>query len=220
MATQYAFGKIVTDGLVLALDAADRNSYPGSGTTWSDVSGNNNSGSLINGPTYNSANGGNIVFDGVDDYVSIPSITWTPSSFTLFWIIKPNTSTDYNQFIGATNGWGFFVFHTTTTGRVYVGIDIPTRITPSDLTSQIVFTGVYQSFCFTYGSGVGSFYKNGTFLISKNMTTPLAWSGFSIGGANTNTINGNIGPVQIYNRALSAQEVLQNYNAQKSRFNL
>ena len=61
---------IITQGLVLALDAADRNSYPGSGTTWTDLSGNGNTGTLTNGPTYNSANGGSIVFDGSNDYVN------------------------------------------------------------------------------------------------------------------------------------------------------
>jgi hypothetical protein len=70
MAVQYASGKIVTSGLVLALDAADKNSYPGSGTTWTDLSGNGNNGTLVNGPTFSSANGGSIVFDGVDDYVT------------------------------------------------------------------------------------------------------------------------------------------------------
>ena len=59
--------KISTDGLVLALDTANRKSYPGSGTVWNDLSGNGNNGSLINGPTFNGANGGSIVFDGVDD---------------------------------------------------------------------------------------------------------------------------------------------------------
>ena len=68
MATQYAFGKIVTDGLVLALDAADKNSYPGSGTTWRDMSGNNITGSLINSPTFNTSNGGNFGFVA-DDYI-------------------------------------------------------------------------------------------------------------------------------------------------------
>ncbi len=68
MATQFAFGKIVTDGLVLALDAADRNSYPGSGTTWTDLSINKSNSTLTNSPIFNSSNGGSIVFDGVDDY--------------------------------------------------------------------------------------------------------------------------------------------------------
>ena len=73
MATQYAFGKIVTNGLVLALDAADRNSYPGSGTTWFDVSGNNNHITLTNGPTFDSGSIKSISFDGVDDFGTINS---------------------------------------------------------------------------------------------------------------------------------------------------
>lgn len=62
-------GPIVTDGLVLCLDAANPKSYPGSGTAWMDLSGNGNNGTLTNGPTYNSGNKGSIVFDGVNDYV-------------------------------------------------------------------------------------------------------------------------------------------------------
>ena len=61
----------VTSGLVLCLDAGNAKSYPGSGTVWTDLSGNGNTGTLINGPTYNSANGGSIVFDGVNDYANI-----------------------------------------------------------------------------------------------------------------------------------------------------
>jgi hypothetical protein len=79
--------RIVTDGLVLALDAANTKSYPGSGTTWSDLSGNSNNGELVNGITYDDTNLGSLVFDGVDDYVQItkvPSIDFTPtSSFTM-----------------------------------------------------------------------------------------------------------------------------------------
>jgi hypothetical protein len=64
--------RIVTDGLVLALDAANSLSYPGSGTTWTDLSGKGNNGTLVNGPTFDQANGGSIVFDGTDDYVNLP----------------------------------------------------------------------------------------------------------------------------------------------------
>ena len=67
--------KIVRSGLQLHLDAADRKSYPGSGTTWFDLSGNSRHGTLLNGPVFNSGNGGYISFDGVDDYVNIPNAT-------------------------------------------------------------------------------------------------------------------------------------------------
>ena len=80
--------KIITDGLVMHLDAAQLRSYPTTGTTWTDLSGNGNNGTLINGPTFNSGNGGSIVFDGVNDYVTgFNSISInTTSSFAIeFW---------------------------------------------------------------------------------------------------------------------------------------
>ena len=61
---------IVTDGLVLALDAGDRNSYPGSGTTWNDLAGSNNL-TLYNSPSFSSNNGGHFLFDGANDYMTI-----------------------------------------------------------------------------------------------------------------------------------------------------
>ena len=70
MATKYS-PKTVTNGLVLSLDAANTKSYPKSGTTWTDLSGNSNNGTLTNGPTFSAVNGGCIVFDGVDDYVDV-----------------------------------------------------------------------------------------------------------------------------------------------------
>jgi hypothetical protein len=80
--THIATKGIVQSGLVLNLDAGVSSSYPGSGTTWTDLSGNGNTGTLTNGPTYNSANGGSLVFDGVDDYVNVgtPSIVWKNNS--------------------------------------------------------------------------------------------------------------------------------------------
>ncbi len=65
------YGNIVKDGLVLLLDAAKKDSYPGSGTLWRDVSGNGNNGTLTNGPIFNSNNGGSVVFDGSNDYVPL-----------------------------------------------------------------------------------------------------------------------------------------------------
>jgi hypothetical protein len=74
--------KIITSGCVLSLDAADKLSYKGSGTTWKDLSGNNNTGTLTNGPTFNAGNMGSIVFDGTNDYVG----------FTYNSIFNPSTS--------------------------------------------------------------------------------------------------------------------------------
>jgi hypothetical protein len=213
--------RIITNGLVLYLDAANTRSYPGSGTTWNDLSRSGNNGTLVNGPTYSSANLGSIVFDGTDDYVNCSSITWTPTSFTLMWVVNPKTRTDYNQRLLAFNDWGSFVFHTTTNGGIYVGTDVATRFTPSQLPSNTLVLDQNQIFTFTFNSGSAAFYKNGILLASRNgMTLPGPWGGFNIGRPDSNTINGTIGYVQIYNRALSATEILQNYNATKTRFGL
>ena len=90
--------KIITDGLVLCLDAADQNSYSGSGNTWTDLSGNGNNGTLINGPTFTSENYGSIIFDGSNDYMSVNNNYNHFAETVIVWA-KSNTST-WNQY-----GW-------------------------------------------------------------------------------------------------------------------
>ncbi len=85
--------KIVTDGLVLALDAGNTKSYTSGSTTWFDKSGNANNGTLTNGPTFSSANGGSIVFDGVDDRVEFGSFGSLPTQGTIqFWMYSISIS--------------------------------------------------------------------------------------------------------------------------------
>jgi hypothetical protein len=222
MATQYANGKIVTDGLVLCLDASDKNSYPGSGTTWTNVAGTNN-GTLTNGPTFNSANGGSIVFDGSNDYIStgyntqlqdFTAIAWFKSGVagaryyerildksydTGFWMGR-----NYNQ----SNKWGGGIRNTTAP-------DYGIFLTLSDSNWHfltMIRSGTTQ---ILYGDGISNTTSttcSGTQLSSTNLSIGTDFS--------NGYILGNIASVQIYNRALSASEVLQNYNAQKSRFNL
>ena len=86
-------GSIVTNGLVLALDASDRNSYVSGSTTWNDMSGNSYNGTLTNGPTFNSGSGGSIVFDGSNDYVAIPITNTVYSSLTFTAMINTSTQT-------------------------------------------------------------------------------------------------------------------------------
>jgi hypothetical protein len=102
---------IITQNLVLCLDAANSKSYPGSGTTWTDLSGNGNNGTLANGVGYNSGNGGSLVFDGVDDYVSLTSADLRfggSNSYTFDFFIKvPHSTTNQTIFSNgnlATNG--------------------------------------------------------------------------------------------------------------------
>jgi len=83
--------KIISNGLVLYLDAANNKSYPRTGTTWYDLSGNNNNGTLTNGPTFNSANGGSIVYDGADDSVNLSLVSSNVNNVTTEVWFKANT---------------------------------------------------------------------------------------------------------------------------------
>jgi len=219
--------RIVTNGLVLCLDAGSRKSYGGSGTIWRDLVGGNNGG-LVNGPTFNSANGGSIVFDGVDDYASFN----TPSSITL---TTPQTWEVWCSVIRITD-WGYIIHNNSTAetiGSSFLTIGIETtdvyfatfnkldriisNIVPSlNQTNQIVliWDGLNQSM-----------YINGLFQGSKSLTTLSALDTITSIASTYRVptyrpVKGNIANVKVYNRALSATEVLQNYNALKGRFGL
>jgi hypothetical protein len=234
MATQYAFGKIVTDGLVLALDAADKNSYPGSGTTWTDISGNNITGSLINSPTFNTSNGGNFGFV-TDDYVIMeensalntqtPSVeVWIKTNATNqngFWFEKGQANTQYSLFQEDTRtDDGIIVWRQNLT-TVFASSQSTTTATYLNTTNWAQVVG-------TFISGDRRTYINGILRTSDAQTGIITTNtnGMSIGvyggfnGGRGYFYNGNIAIVRVYNKALSASEVAQNYNAQKSRFNL
>jgi Concanavalin A-like lectin/glucanases superfamily len=232
---------VVTNGLVLALDAANTKSYPGSGTVWNDLSGNNNSGSLINGPTFSSANGGSIVFDGTNNYVAINAPTNIQSqNFSVSVWINPlapvnaiTTIIDYDHASTLVQGWVLQSEDATTNRYYYFGYYDGTAFQP---TTGI---GVGKGIQITNSIWQNIIYvKSGTSLIgylngiqSVNYTAGNATVSYQagknlrIGGVISTTVGnryykGNIPQAQIYNRALSADEISQNYNAVKSRFNL
>ena len=219
--------KIVTDGLVLYLDAANTRSYPGTGTTWSDLSRSGNNGSLINGPTFNSGNGGSIVFDGVNDYTSLNFIN--PFQETIIIWVKSNTATwNENGWISSsrrqnghiihpnqgTAGVGFYILNSV------AGFTLVGTITPSSITLP-------NMYCITTnGSNSHKIYLNGslqtTNTTSITRTTTPSLQTYEI--AKDDTVarygNGTYYNVLRYNRELSASEILQNYNATKTRFGL
>jgi hypothetical protein len=225
-----AFGngpRIVTSGLVLNLDAADRNSYPGSGTTWKDMSGNNITGSLINSPTFNTSNGGNFGFV-TDDYVIMEENsalnTQTPSvevwfktnsiNQSGFWFEKGQVNTQYSLFQENES----IVWRQCT----------PFLQSQYTTTANYVNTTNWFQVVGTFISGDRRLYISGVLANSDNQTGTIATNtnGMSIGvyggfnGGRGYFYNGNIAIVRVYNRVLSPSEVLQNYNAQKSRFGL
>jgi hypothetical protein len=234
MATQFAFGKIVTDGLVLALDAADKNSYPGSGTTWRDLSGNNNNGTLTNGPTFSSTNGGSIVFDNIDDYVNLG----TPS--TLAGLQVPLTICLWAK-IPTTDSYDvlYSAYGSVINSRLYSMLRLDSGVfryftsisngSFQQYGTLVPITNVWNFYAVTVSGTLSSafltMYLNTSsqgFSLSALSTTPDLTVPIRIGanGSGTEPWNGNIASCSVYNRALSASEILQNYNAQKSRFNL
>ena len=220
----YTGPNIITNGLVLALDAANNKSYSGSGTTWSDLSGNGNSGNLTNGPTFNSANGGSIVFDGTNDYVLTTTNTaFSTNPFSIDMWFKPSGSQPTNSTLiciaatAATTNWQ--ISFNTNTLVFQAGSGIVGTSTYTALNSWVNFTVVRES----TSTDQTRFYINGnldvSFTVTNNFTDVV---GYRIGmnrGSNA-FFGGNIANTKIYNKALPASEVLQNYNAQKSRFNL
>jgi len=208
---------IVTNGLVLNLQAGNLRSYPGSGTVWKDVSGNaiSSDGILTNGPTFNSSDGGSIVFDGVNDAViwnsnPLSSLTsaktydvWIKfdssivNTFTIscgtYMVYLESKNTWYVNQAGASNSFLSWTFSTGWTNFVY----------SFDGTNHICYiNGVARTI--NFGSGVSS--QTNLFIGNRiQMDSPM---------------KGNIATTRMYNRGLSATEILQNYNATKGLFGL
>ena len=234
MATQYSFGKIVTDGLVLCLDAADRNSYVSGSTTWRDVAGSNN-GTLTNGPTFNTGSGGNIVFDGVDDYVEIGDVASLDQTFTNITIstwLKPSLVSSEKAIMGKMGSAGNrgFQFILNSGNTVYMSyFSSPSGSETILNTPSPLVTSSFSNVAFVFNGGIShTFYLNGTSVSSSTVSIPATFNGFNNvsfrladrGDGVVAKYTGSIALTQIYNRALTASEVLQNYNAQKSRFGL
>jgi hypothetical protein len=241
MATQFAFEKIVTNGLVLAADPADTNSYPGSGTSWRDMSGNNNNGALTNGPIFDSGSIKSIFFDGTNDLVNFgasSSLNVTNNvSFDIWFKLGNNygvVGSTYGGIIAKRtefSGISTFGVNQNGTGNLFqiyfnsVGSYQVLSFSTSQYFSPNIWVNLSATFLQSGGNTIITAYKNGFFISSGSFAgnIPAASSANVTVGCsylNQEFTNMNCGPVKVYNRALSALEVLQNYNAQKSRFNL
>ena len=207
---------IVRDGLVFHVDASKSNSYAGVGNTIYDISGSGKIGTLTNGPTFSGLNGGSIAFDGSNDYILFPNSDVMGSVYTQNIWFKKNSSSVSDladaQYSGALVYSGSIVFYYT-------------NVPPVTLTAYYSFAiGVWYCLSLVRGSSVKQIYLNGNILASTGSTDMYDAPGtnFVIGsnGGNSEFLNGNIAQVQIYNRALSSTEILQNYNALKTRYGL
>jgi hypothetical protein len=233
--------KIVTDGLVLALDAGNVKSYVSGSTTWFDKSGFGNNGTLTNGPTFSSVNGGGIIFDGTDDYV-ITTSGLTPalniiSSITLETWLKSTAlanavhgdgvnskgvSSDgnsgvYETLLAQTGGNNYPFF------RMRIGSSTPTYF-PTNI--PINLNQIYH-FVSTYDGNTIRIFINGIESgtgLSQTGTIEANTQGLTTGvrfqRGSDSFFTGNIFINRIYNRALSSTEILQNFNALRGRFGI
>lgn len=221
--------KIVTNGLVLALDAGNTKSYPGSGTTWTDLSGRGNHSTLTNGPTYSSANKGVMTFDGTDDYVSVPyfpiTSQLTASAFVSISSSREGQAVISNWDVYSTSSW--LLLSSGLSGQAG-----KVQLYFKDSTAQlyIVNSGIslslntYYYLTFTFNEGMGLLYINGVLVggIGTISATSLFQNALPmwIGRYTSTYSTGSTSQVTVYNRALSQAEILQNFNTSRGRYGI
>jgi hypothetical protein len=220
---------IIENGLVLCLDAANRQSYAGSGTTWRDLAGSSN-GTLTNGPTFSSANGGSLVFDGTNDYCVGGNTSFVNNFYTIstwFRSVGPPSNNDGSGgFIFAQSSnfdHGIIISHSWLNQRIVLSSNINNGLLTSDNTA---LNNTIINAVGTYDGSKQRIYINGVLTAERNFSTApvLVSPAFQIGrwgfGGYERYFNGIIYNIGFYNRALTPTEILQNYNATKGRFSL
>ena len=224
--------KIVTNGLVLCLDAGNTKSYLGTGTAWYDLYKSGYNGTLYNGIGFSSANSGSLTFDGTNDYLYVTNSTNTnigTGNWSQNVWVKFNSTANQRITIKRFGGLGYGYSLYISSGAV--GFEILTPSTYIIINGSSISTGVWYNFCVTLNrSGSGILYING---IQNSTADYSSFNGLDITNSYPLTLgavdpaivsgaylNGNIAIVQNYNKLLTSLEVLQNYNATKSRFGL
>jgi hypothetical protein len=216
---------LITDGLMMLLDAGNTKSYPTTGTSWFDKSGNGYNGTLTNGPTFSSENGGSIVFDGTNDIATTSFNTLTPSTTWTIWVKRTQSVNAYNMMMGMY--LPYFAFNSS--NQIHfsnrIGATQRSLYATSNLVDNVWYFMSFVS-SFSGGNTTMLIYLNGSLISQRTdagQQPTTTDSTFRLGNwstAGTEFFKGNISQASIYNRVLSAEEIMQNYNATKSRYNL
>ena len=204
---------IVRNNLALYLDAANKKSYPATGTVWSDLSGNGRNGTLTNTPTYSSVNGGTIVFDGVDDYITSSFATNTVQAVTYCgWLYSTETTATYRNFVDSASASPMIWWNTS--GQIE--FDAGAYTTTTVYRNQWVHVALSKP----YGVSSASYYVNGVLAATGSAYATPATTPTWFNRAAAQTWKGNCSNLQAYNRALTAAEIQQNFNAVRGRYNV
>jgi len=223
--------KIVTDGLEFYIDAANPKSFVDGNTTWNDLSRSGNNGTLTNGPTFDSANGGSISFDGVNDYVDFTDNFTLTNNITVSSWVKAYTTTQTTivgkyKYIGNDRSW---YIGTYTNGS---SLQVVLSSNGSNFNRYIcgnINDGNWHHVSFSFSSGLVKMYIDSipqtvTQIGSNTITTLHDYTDSievgSVANGIGNFFDGNISNVKIYNKVLTDSEIQQNYNATKDRFGL
>jgi hypothetical protein len=228
---------IITDGLVLYLDAANLKSYPGSGTTWNDLSGNNNNAPMVNTPTYSNLKNGAFTFDAIGtNYFNLDSkasLVNVNAGTVGGWIRYNDLNSDSTNYVfvsygGNAYGGGFILQHAGLGGAAlrlellaWGGSITGVPRANIDKVTALPFQGQDIYMIGTWTTSEVKLYINGDLraTVSTNAAIPSRPTlRISSEGGRSRGVNGNVYNCAIYNRALSAQEILQNYNATKGRY--
>jgi hypothetical protein len=208
---------IISDGLVLYLDAANRRSYSGSGNTSYDLSGFGNTGSIVNGTGFSSTNNGHFIFDGTNDQIQFTNTILSGSQdFTISSWVQSSGGT--GTIFGNYPAGNLQMFYSPS----YIGFWLNNNSAYANVatyySANIVNLVVQRS----SGSNL-TVYLNGQVIKTGSSNSTIgSTSNFRIGAttANAELFQGKIYNIQVYNRALTQQEILQNYNATRKRFEL
>jgi len=207
------YESIITSGLTFCFDAGFTPSYSTSGVTWYDISYGGNNGTLTNGPTFNSSNGGSIVFDGIDDYVN-----WNNNPISAL-----TTSITYDVWIKFSGAVQNAFTITSSNFKVYHQNDSTWYVSGTGTGNKNIswtYTTEWSNFVYSFDGTNHICYINGSPYTVNSGAGVSSQSNLQVSGRNSGSLplKGNISITRVYNRGLSASEILQNYNAQKSRY--
>jgi hypothetical protein len=207
--------RIVTDGLVMYWDAANKKSYPGTGATIYDLCGTYH-GTLANGPTFSTANGGVIVFDGTNDHIYNSAINYSSGTSTVIGAARYSGATRGRMINAFTNNW-LMGHWSNSVANYYAEGWVSVNGAGGSDTNWRIYAATGNSAADSW-----SFYINGNINVSNNLGVQgpngiaIGKQGFSAAEYST----GEFSFLMVYSRVLSASEILQNHNALKGRFKL